>query len=314
MLGNSALRVKSVRFSNAIYHGTIQSKSLQGLGLLLFHCGHAYFGNFQNNQFHGVGILYYLNHMILHSNFQNGKINGHAILSFSKNVFYLLNFESGSLHGRQIKYNLKEKSKITFDSELGMVGSQSHLDPLKLFREINSFLKKLTIKNISFTDSERANRYQIGNFRLGPDRWLNGVMLNKKPSGFGIFHENKHITKFGYFYDGRLQGFSRIDFRGEISYFGVRKAGEFERECIMYVSRSNVFAQNYQSGGGGVYTLSKGVGLPFEKIFKLCQKSAGSYLCRFVKVDQYLSVDLLSVDYHGKFFIYFGFIFYNIAL
>ena len=72
----------------------------------------------------------------------------------------------------------------------------------------------------------------------------------------------------------------------------------------MYVSKSNVFAENYQTKDGGSYELSKGVGLPFEKIFKLFQKSVGRYLCRFIRVDQYLSVDLLAADYQGHTFSY----------
>ena len=303
----SPTAIKTVRFSNAIYQGLINNRSMQGLGTLLFFCGHVYFGGFSRNQFSGVGIIYYLNGMLMHARFQKGKLHGHAIVNFSKNVFFLFNFQAGRIKGRVVKYDLRNKSKMIFDSELKLVTSQQNLDQFKLFREVNRFLKTMSLKNVSFRNADNLV-VEIGNFRLGPDRWLNGHTIDGKPTGFGVLHENPQVTKFGFFLNGQLNGFSRIDFRNQISYFGVRKNRNFEQECIMYVSKSNVFAESYQTKNNKSYELSKGVGLPFEKIFKLFQKSVGRFLCRFIQVNQFLSVDLLAADYQGTLFHFGNFI------
>ena len=129
----------------------------------------------------------------MHSQFVNGKLHGHAIINFSKGKFFLLDFDNGRIQKIIIKYDLETKRKEIFDSDFHLIQTHKRLDEIKLFQEVNRFLKKMRIKN-SKSVSDKEHQIEIGNFRLGKDEWYNGIKINNVKQGFGIHHENGELS------------------------------------------------------------------------------------------------------------------------
>jgi hypothetical protein len=182
------------------------------------------------------------------------------------------------------------------------------MDELKLFQEVNRILKKMRIKN-SRAKSKEGVIIEIGNFRLGKDEWFNGVHVDGTRNGFGIHHESREITKFGYFINGSIQGFAKLQIQNSMCYFGNMHGGKFVGEVLLYIFKANVFSESFYSKNNKNFEISKGLGIPLEKVYKLFQQNVGFYECKFFELEDYFKSDIIEYDNKGSFIrITFNFI------
>lgn len=104
----------------------------------------------------------------------------------------------------------------------------------------------------------------------------------------------------GYFHNDKLEGFAKMIFKNEVCYFGEVHDDSFRGETIMYVFKSNVFLEAYHSREGRSYELTKGVGLPFEKLFQLSSQSLAFYPCCFLDAQSFFTADIIKGDHQGN--------------
>ena len=291
--------LKCIQFKNAIYQGEMRNKQLNGLGVMFYFCGHVYFGTFRDNDLHGKGILYYLNGMKMHCEFSHGKLHGHSIINLNQGIFFFMEFLQGNLRGRIVKYNLKRQQKQIFNLNFEMIESLTQKDPTKLIKEVNSFLRKLKIRNSKMKQSEQL-RVEIGHFASKNGESYSGIVVNKRPHGLGILAEDANVTKIGFFDKGQASGLCQVRIKDSMSYYGRMQSGKFRGNVLLYIFALNVFSEMFYSENGKSFEFSKGMGIPFKKVFSLFKENLAFYKCSFVSVDDFYFTNILETDNRGS--------------
>lgn len=119
--------------------------------------------------------------------------------------------------------------------------------------------------------------------------------------GFGVFHENKDLIKFGYFHNDELEGFGRHIIRNELTYYGMYQNNQLKGNSLMYIFKSNVFLESFFTSGNRSIDLTKGLGFPLDRIFKLSKEFTNYFPCSFLDTDHYFCSDIISNDRQGKY-------------